>query len=209
MPLWETDIELDTEKGKVRLPVRLERGLFQGDSLSPLLFCLCIAALSHGLRKRAGFRSEFHDDPVTHLSFMDDLKVYAENEEQLEDTVQWVEEVSAAVGMQMGLKKCAVAHMKRGRVVTRGPLKLRNSQEVDKLASDETYAYLGVEQLLQTKAEKTKRRIRKKYMHRLHRVWGSDLAAGAKTMPGSWRYAPISTPHYGSSIAWSMPVQRL
>ncbi len=49
---------------------------------------------------------------------------------------------------------------------------------VDELASDEAYTYLGVEQLLRTKSEATKRRIRMKYMHRLHRVWGSDLAAG-------------------------------
>ncbi len=35
MQLWETDIEVDTEKGKVRLPIRLKRGLFQGDSSSP------------------------------------------------------------------------------------------------------------------------------------------------------------------------------
>ncbi len=82
-----------------------------------------------------------------------------------------------------------------------GPLKLQNSQEVDELASDETYTYLGVEKLLQTKAKETKRRIRKKYMHRLHQVWGSDLAAGAKRAAhNAWVVAVC--PYY-FTLGWS------
>jgi hypothetical protein len=60
IPLWRTDVEVVSEEGKVRTPIDLKRGLFQGDSLSPLLFCLCIAPLSHALRKRMGFSSLTH-----------------------------------------------------------------------------------------------------------------------------------------------------
>ena len=115
MPGWKTDIEVWTAGGKRRLPICLKRGLFQGDSLSPLLFCLCVSPLSHGLRERAGFRSVFQGSPVTHLMYMDDLKVYEESPEKLVDTVAVVEDVSTAIGMTLGLRKCAVAHMRRVR----------------------------------------------------------------------------------------------
>ena len=75
------------------------RGLFQGDSLSPLLFCLCVAPLSHRLRQREGFQSRWQTKAVTHLMFMDDLKVYEESEEVMTETLADVEEVSGCLGM--------------------------------------------------------------------------------------------------------------
>ena len=45
---------------------------------------------------------------MTHL-FMDDLKVYARNPRALETALGVVKRVSCAVGMELGLQKCAVA----------------------------------------------------------------------------------------------------
>ncbi len=76
MPRWRTNLAVRVQDEGTRLiPVKLKRGLFQGDSLSPLLFCLCVAPLSQELRKCGGFRSEFQREAITHLMFMDDLKV--------------------------------------------------------------------------------------------------------------------------------------
>ncbi len=75
IPYWRTNLEVLTEDGIRNIPINLKRGLFQGDSLSPLLFCLCVAPLSQELKTNAGFRSEFLAEPVTHLMFIDDLKV--------------------------------------------------------------------------------------------------------------------------------------
>ena len=66
-------------EGKVSIPINFHRGLFQGDALSPLLFCLCTAPLSLVLRETRGVRSEFQRAALTHLMFMDDLKVYSES----------------------------------------------------------------------------------------------------------------------------------
>lgn len=106
---WQTDITVKTQQGIAKIPITLRRGLFQGDSLSPLLFCLTVAPLSNELREGRGFRSEFQRHPVTHLMFMDDLKVYEENSEKLESTLRKVEDISTAIGMSLGLRKCAVA----------------------------------------------------------------------------------------------------
>ncbi len=54
--------------------IQYRRGLFQGDSLSPLLFCLSTAPLSWALSQRQGVCSKMLD---RHTIFVDDLKVYA------------------------------------------------------------------------------------------------------------------------------------
>ena len=41
--------ELGRGRGSVCVELEFHRGLFQGDSLSPLLYCLCIAPLSDAL----------------------------------------------------------------------------------------------------------------------------------------------------------------
>ena len=51
---------------------------------------------------------------------MDDLKVYEESKRDLEATLSMVEAISEVVGMKLGLRKCAVAHMRAGRVRSRG-----------------------------------------------------------------------------------------
>ncbi len=114
MTMWATDLCVWTPNGPEKIPVDVKRGIFQGDSLSPLLFCICVAPLSEAVGKTRGFQAVHQVDPITHLMYMDDLKVYAENRESLEEVVRLVEEVSWAIGMELGLRKCAVAHMVHG-----------------------------------------------------------------------------------------------
>ena len=120
IPKWKTNFSVKTTEGRVHIPITLRRGLFQGDSLSPLLFCLCIAPLSHALYNGTGYESRFLARPLTHLLFMDDLKVFDESQENLQKKVKAVEDTSSAVGMELGLKKCAVAHIVGGKVVQGG-----------------------------------------------------------------------------------------
>ena len=51
---WATDLCLWTDSGPEKISIKNKRGIFQGDSLSPLLFCLCVAPLSEALRKMDG-----------------------------------------------------------------------------------------------------------------------------------------------------------
>ena len=82
---------------------------------------------------------------MTHLLYMDDLKLYASNASRLEEVVRTVEKVSGELGMRLGLRKCAVLHMVGGRVVGRGDLRLSSDETMPGLNLGETYRYLGLD----------------------------------------------------------------
>ena len=124
IPMWHTTISLATTSGPVVLEIALKRGIYQGDSLSPLLFCLCLAPVNCAARSGRGFVSVYHSDAITHLSFVDDLKVYAESKRALEVAIGIIVEASTAIGMELGIRKCAVAHAHAGKVRHLGPTKL-------------------------------------------------------------------------------------
>ena len=109
--LWRTDLEVVTERGTERIRIRFLRGLFPGDALSPLLFVLAVAPLSLHLWIAGGYSTDHHASPVTHLLFIDDLKVFEESRIEL-STLEVVEGLAKVVGMYLGVGKCAVAHLR-------------------------------------------------------------------------------------------------
>jgi len=78
------------------------------------LYCLSIAPSSMALRSVGGYRLAYHNTVVSHLCFMDDVKVFAKDAQQLGDTLLIVDKVSEAIGMKLGLRKCAIAHIEGG-----------------------------------------------------------------------------------------------
>ena len=94
--------------------VNIKRGIFQGDSLSPLIFrnlydtCLLCKA-------KVGYR--MGGVKINHLLFMDDLKMFAKNKNEIDSLVSTVQMISQDIGMQFGVKKCGVTIMKRGKLV--------------------------------------------------------------------------------------------
>ena len=58
--------------------VEIKRGIFQGDSLFPLVFVLALIPLSLILRKaKAAYEFSESKEKINPLLFMDDLKLYS------------------------------------------------------------------------------------------------------------------------------------
>ena len=54
---------------------------------------------------------------INHLLYMDDLKLFAKNEKDIDSLVQTVRIFSDDIGMKFGLEKCAAMTLKRGKRV--------------------------------------------------------------------------------------------
>ena len=179
--LWQTVFFVGAGKDAVQVELKYRRGLFQGDSLSPLLYCLSIAPLSTALRSSGGgFRLEHGDTLVSHLCFMDDVKVFAKDSKQLGELLGVVDRVSESIGMKLGLRKCAVAHIERGKLVKGEDYELDQERKIERVPSEGTYKYLGIAQVFQPDHKSIRDRLTRLYAKRLHQIWSSALSSKHK-----------------------------
>ena len=89
MKEWTTNLECG---GQHLAKVNIKRGVFQGDSLSPLLFTICLISLRVMLREaKHGYQlNRSTCGKVNYLLYMDDLKLYGSNKRQSESLIQTV-----------------------------------------------------------------------------------------------------------------------
>ena len=183
IPKWHSVFQCGRGRDLVSVDLAFKRGLFQGDSLSPLLFCLCIAPLSSALRRSSdGFYCNSAKGLITHTLFMDDLKAYSKGPAALERMLKLIDRVSKAVGMQLGLTKCAVAHIRKGQDYDGGSAKLPDQRTVLAARAGNPYKYLGIEQVFEPDLAAVRKRLSKLYEKRLRKIWSSDLNSKNKTL---------------------------
>ena len=85
MKSWKLELNAS---GKTLGEVDIRRGIFQGDSLSPLLFALCMAPLTWLLtRGKNGYEWGNKGFRLNHLLFLDDLKLFAKSKNQIDSLV--------------------------------------------------------------------------------------------------------------------------
>ena len=94
--------------------VDIKCGIFQGD-LCPLFFRLALIPLTTELNK-TGCGYKIGQKSINHLFYMDDLKLFAKDEHELEGLLQTVKKFSDDIGMEFGLEKCPRASFSKGRL---------------------------------------------------------------------------------------------
>ena len=172
---WKTVL---TSNNEVLGEVDIRCGIFQGDSLSPLLFIIAMIPLSILLRREnKGYVLGADGRLVNHLLFMDDLKLYGKTEAELEDLVEVVRVFSRDIRMEFGLDKCAVLVIERGVKVRREGIELPNGKMM-KEVSEEGYRYLGVLEGASILNKEMKGMVKGEYLRRVKLVAKSGLYAG-------------------------------
>ena len=151
MSFWRTTL---VAGGSFMADINIKCGIFQGDSISPLLFCSALNPLSEVIKSnKFGYTSK-SGDLIQHLLYMDDLKLYTKNERDLNSLMSTVYLFSSDIGMRINVDKSAKLIVSRGKIITSADFAL-NSLEAIK-DTPHGYKYLGIIQDMLTVGSRVK-----------------------------------------------------
>ena len=108
--------------------------VFQGDSL---------ISLSLILRKaKTAYEFSGSKEKISHLLFMDDLKLYSRNEKELDSLVQTILIFSKDIGMEFGIEKCTMLVIEKRKIVKSVGIELPDRKVIKSLQEGDSYKYL-------------------------------------------------------------------
>lgn len=174
MSNWKTTMKLFYTDGCITMDqIRIKRGIFQGDSFSPLLFCLALVPLTSEMATSGyGYKISNASAPITNLSYMDDLKLYSKNEQEQIGELKIVKQFSDDISMEFGIEKCAKASFKKGKLTS---IVIDVDTEIQELDQEGVYKYLGVDESDGIQHSKMKEKIRKEYNRRVRVILRTEL----------------------------------
>ncbi|PIO61861.1 hypothetical protein TELCIR_16600 [Teladorsagia circumcincta] len=165
-------------------PLDVKRGVMQGDTLSPLLFCMAISPISSVLRitvspyRTATGALTPNSGPleINHQFYMDDLKVYTSRWEDIPTAKLAIEKVAGELGLKMNPSKCAVTSLCAPQQLTSAI----GMEDIPVLGSSSLYKYLGAEQNALISTDHLWTRIIEKAETTARRIMLSDLTVRQK-----------------------------
>ena len=172
MQNWKTML---TFAGKELAEVHIRWGIFQGDSLSPLLFVIYLIPMSLVLRKvKSEYSFENDKLKVNHLLFMDDMKLFVRSSVEIDKLVSIVYLVSADMRMEFEIRKCGVLVLKKDKVADSDGLQLPNGERMLSVEV-EGHKYLGILEVDDLQNTVMKERFCAEYFTRLKELPSSKL----------------------------------
>ena len=146
------------------------------EGLSPILFIIAMMPLNHILRKcSARYKLSRSQEKINHLVYMDDIKLFAKNEKELETLIHTVRIYIEDKGMEFGIEKYALFVMKSGKRHLTDGIELPNQDKFRTLAENETYKYLGILEADTIKQVEMKNKIQKEYLRRTRKLLETKL----------------------------------
>ena len=133
--------------------------------------------LTHILRKcAAGYKLSRSQEKFNHLMYMDDIRLFAKNEKELETLIHAVRIHRQDKGMEFGIEKCAMLVMKSGKRQMIDGIELPNHDKIRTLEENETYKYSGILEVDTLKQVQMKDKIRKEYLRRTRKLLETKLS---------------------------------
>ena len=163
-----------SSNGEFLANVKIKRGIFQGDSLSPLLFVVCLIPLTQILRKVKCEYALKSGDKLNHLLFMDDLKLFAKDEREINGLLSTVQIFSNDIQMEFGIKKCGILIMERGKAISTEGIELPSGDTIKDIEK-EVYKYLRILEFDYVKENDMIRNFQREYFRRARLVMRSKL----------------------------------
>ena len=129
--------------------------------------------LKHVLRKwTAGYKLRKSQEKINHLMYVDDIKLFAKNEKELETLIHAVRIYCQDIGMEFGIEKCAMLVMKSGNRHLTDGLELPNQDKIRTLSENETYI-LEADTIKQVEMQD---KIQKEYLRRTRKLLETKLS---------------------------------
>jgi len=167
-------------------PIQIRRGIFQGDSLSPLFFCIALIPLTNKLNTAyCGYQVHGTERKVSHLLYTDDLKLLSRNENDLKNEIKIVQTICKDINMNFGLEKYVRICLKRGRVQSKMHIGSTFENDIKELDPRKAHKYLGIEESFDIQHKNEKEKLKKEYLRRLRLVLGTELSANRLQAIGS------------------------
>lgn len=178
MQNWQTRLRINQGADSISTdPIRIETGIFQGDALSPLWFCLALNPLSELLNKsNEGYKldNDRTQDTLSHLLYMDDIKLNSNSKEGVFELADITQVFSTDINMELGVDKCKILSVNKGKIQNIDYI-LRSGESIEAIDEHSVYKYLGFNQSLQIKQKETKAELLKKFKHRLNLILKTHL----------------------------------
>jgi hypothetical protein len=206
MTFWRTTLNLSINNNKLKSePIQIKRGIYQGDSLSPLWFCLAINPLTNLLNSTGyGFNIRVNNTTLSklnHLLYMDDIKLYASKKNHILSLLTITENFSNDIGMSFGIDKCKMQSICRGyyehlEYIT------QEGEIIKNLNKGEFYKYLGINQSNHIQHSIIKENLEKQFYLRIKSILKSKLNGNNLIKAVNTYAVPLLTYSFGV-IKWS------
>ena len=202
---WGTVLHLEGENETITCDViKFLKGIFQGDSLSVLLFILTVNPLSFMLRNLKGYSyGTDRKSNITHNFFVDDLKLYASNINILKKQLDLVTLFSKDTGMTFGEDKCVYQQVENGKLIKNTEYLEINNLFIKPIKDGDTYKYLGIDENISYVGAVNKERVTKEYYTRVKKIWKSELSSFNKVIAHNTFAIPVLTTTVGV-VNWTI-----
>lgn len=146
--LYRNYITVLTSRGKENVVV-VQRGILQGDPLSPILFNMVIDQILRVLPNEVGFPLS-NDINVNGMAFADDLNVMTQSAAGMQVCLRFIEDAAKPLGLEFNAKKCSVLASitrKRGGMmvaqVDKGFQFVIGGSRIPMVSDGDSFRYLG------------------------------------------------------------------
>ena len=166
MKTWRGEL---TAGRKSLAEAKIQRGIFQEDALSPLLFIIAMITLNHILRKcTAEYKLTKSQENINHTMYMDDIKLFG-NSNTHNQNIQ--------SGHKIGIwhRKMRHASNEKRQTTPYGRNGTTKSRKNRMLGERETNKYLGILEADTIKQEEMKEKIQKEYFRRTRKLLETKL----------------------------------
>ena len=203
MKTWRVEL---TAGGKSLAETKIKRGIFQRDTLS--LFIISMIPLNHKLRKCTGeYKLTRSQGKINHLMNMDEIKLFAKNEKELETLIHTVRIYSQDIEMEFGIEKCGMFVMKSGKRHRTEGIELPNRDKIWTLGENDAYKYLAILEADTIKQVEIKDKIRKEYLKRTRKLLETKLSS-RNLIKGINTWAVPLDRYSGPFLKWTTELEK-